>query len=134
MGREFTVKPQQTCLSSHFKAKSELLVPSEMMKKKKKKRKRMHCPKWKLKMGMAGFLQNDRMLETYAPSKVWHHTIVPKMRRVDSRWLADDQSSQQVAFTLCLLKEGRYISLTLSPIRPRICWEPSRRNTAHLVF
>lgn len=36
VGREFTVKPQQTCTSSHFKAKSELLVPSEMMKKKKK--------------------------------------------------------------------------------------------------
>lgn len=96
----------------------------------------MHRPKWKLKMRMAGFLQNDRMLETYAWSKVWHQAIEPKMRGgggVDSRWLVDDQSSQQVAFTLCLLNEGGYISLTLSPIRPRICWEPSRPNAAHLV-
>lgn len=93
----------------------------------------MHCPKWKLKMGMAGFLQNDRMLETYAWSKVWHHAIEPEMREVDSRWLVDDQSRQQVASTLCLLNEGGYISLTLSPIRPRICWELRRRNAAHLV-
>lgn len=75
-----------------LEAKLELLVPSEMMKEKKKL-KHMHCPKWKHEMKMTGFLQDDRTLETYALSKVWHHAIGHEMWRVDSRWLVDDQSN-----------------------------------------